>query len=302
MRTKKILFGYLIAAIVAGLGFAVWRTVLMILYYDPYRKEYMAQAKPSMQAFGYIMFFVLLLLATSICFFIKFHRFSGRHEFSVFTAADHQSSTFTSALLGFIFLAVGVFLSFSLSAMLSPTKYIIYKYMQLISFILLFFSSAYFIIHAANDTRFSKIKPILAFAPPLFGLSFLLASYVNPLYLYKDFNHTLCNVSLCALTCFFLFEAKASITKKAAAPYFVFSLLALVTSMANILPNFLLLAYWELSSELHFIFEAVEIGAILYIISVAFHLVSSVHYCEPVLPEEKTEYITEETEVSKEKP
>ena len=68
--------------------------------------------------------------------------------------------------------------------------------------------------------------------------------------------------------------------------------------MAYILPNFILLAYWELTSELHFLFEAVELGAVCYMSCVSFVLVSTLKKCE--LPksesEEAPEYLDEEPE------
>ncbi len=295
MRTKKFLFGYFIAAIAAGIGFAVWRTILMVRYYDPYMNEYALEARSSLKTFGFLLFFVLLLIGTAAFFFIRIGFLKCNYEFPEFSAANHQATTFTSSLLGFLFLAISVFLLLSLPVMLLPSVYVIFRYAQLAAYILLFFVSAYFLVNAAGSPRFAKAKKVLAFAPPLWGIAFLIASYTNPDYLFKDFNHTLCNVSLCALTFFFLYEAQSSATGKPTAAYLIFALLSLVTSMAYIVPNFILLAYWELSSELNFIFEAVELGAVIYTAAVAFYLIRSLTPVKNLNSEDEEYVFPEET-------
>lgn len=289
LRTKKFLLGYFFASLIAGLGFAVWRTILMLQYYEPYTKEYAFEAKSSLEIFGFTLFIVLLLLATASFFFVKIKFLGGECEFSEVSASNHQSTVFTSALLGFLFLAVFVFLAFSLKEMMLPSYYKTYQALQLISFLLLPFVGIYFILNSLESSRFDHIKKIFSFIPTLWCVIFLIDSYLNPMYLYNDFNHTLCNVSLCALVCFFLYETKTVIRKKANAAHFVFSLLAIVLCMAYIVPNFILLAYWELSSELHFIFEAIQLGAIIYMASVSLILISSLKKCES--PEVETEYM-----------
>ncbi len=300
MRTKKFLIGYFIASLLAGVTFAVWRTILMLRYFDPYMKEYLPEAKPYLQTYGYVLFFALLLIATVSFFFIRFKNKGRKYDFAEFSASDRQSTTFTSALLGFLCLVIAVFLSFSLLYLLAPTKYIAYKYLQLLAFVALFFTAAYFILNATGAQRFEKSKKLLAFAPPVFAVSFLIASYINPSYLYRDFNHIICNISLCALTLFFVYDAKTVIMKKTSSAQFVFALLGLVTSMAYIIPNFILVAYWELSSEWHFIFEAVELGAIFYMACVACVLISLVRERAPeeapaeYSPENETERESDE--------
>ena len=293
MSKQTFLFGYFIASIAAGIGFAVWRTILMVRYYDPYMNEYALEAHPSLQVFGYVLFFALLFIATASFFFIRIRPLEAMYEFTEFSAANHQSTTFTSSLLGFLFLAIFVFLCLSLQTMLLPTAYGIFRYAQLAAFVLIFFAAAYFLVNAAGSQRFANAKKVLAFAPPLWGIIFLIASYTNPDYLFKDFNHTLCNISLCALTFFFLYEAKSSIFGKPNGAYVIFALLSIVSSMAYIVPNFVLLAYWELSSELNFIFEAAELGAVVYTAAVAFHLIRSYKPVELELSEEEESFLQE---------
>ena len=255
----------------------------MLRFYDPYTKDYVPEATSALKTFGYVTFFMLLLLATAAFFFVRIKFIGGEYEFAEFSASERQSTTFTSSLFGFVFLAVGIFLSLSLPSMLMPTQYTIYKYTQIASYVLMFFVAAYFIISAMDSPRLEKAKRILSFFPPIWGVAFLLMSYTNPLYIYNDFNRMICTASVGVLTFFFLYETKASALKKTTPVYFVFSLLATMLCMVYILPNFILFAYWELTSELHFIFEIVELGAICYIPSVSFALVSSLKKRE--LPE-----------------
>ena len=255
----------------------------MLRFYDPYTKEYVLEATSNLETFGYITFFALLLLATAAFFFVRIKFIGGEYEFAEFSVSEHQATTFTSALFGFVFLAVGIFLSLSLISMLMPTQYVIYQYSQLASYILLFFVAAYFIVSAMEAPHMAKAKRILAFFLPLWSVAFALTTYTNPLYLYSDFNRMLCTASIGALTFFFLYEAKASALKKTTPAYFVFSLIATTLCLAYIIPNFILFAYWELTSELHFLFEIVELGAICYIPSVSFTLVSTLKKRE--LPE-----------------
>ena len=275
LRTKKILLGYFFASILSGLGFATWRTILMLRHYDPYTKEYAIEAKAPLQIYGYTLFIAVLLLLTAAFFFIRSGFLRRKYEFSEISVSNHQSTTFTSSLLGFLFIAVFVFLTLSVVTMLLPSQYTIFRYTQLISFILLPVVGVYFILKATEANRFVTAKKVLSLAPPVWCLLFMITSYINPIYSYKDFNHILCTVSLCALLCYFLYEAKSVITKKQNIAHFIFSLIAIVLCMAYILPNFILLAYWELTPELHFIFEAVEIGAIIYMASVSLLLISS---------------------------
>lgn len=272
---KKILLGYFLTSLLVGIGFAAWRIIFMLRYYDPYMKEYAVKANSLLNVYGYALFFVVLLLATASFFFIRIGFLGSDHELSEISVSEHQISTFTSALIGFLFIAVFVFLSLSLGAMLYPSQYVLFRRMQLLAWLLLPFVGAYFILQAAEKERFVQAKKIFAFLPPVWCVIFLVVSYLNPSYLYNDFNHLLCNASLGALAFFFLYEAKARITGKTTAAYFVFSLISMVLCMAYVLPNFILLAYWELSPELNFIFEAVEIGAVIYIPCITLLLISS---------------------------
>ena len=282
MRIKKLLLGYTLFSVLAGIGLAVWRTVLMLRYYDPYNNEYAADADAALSAIGFSLLLVFIILATSAIVLMRF-------EFKPFSASEHQSSVFTSALLGFVFLAIGAFVSLYMKSVLEAVSFPLYKYSQFISYVLLFFCAVYFILNAAGHPRFESSKKKLAFIPPVWGIAFLVASYVDPAYNYKDFNHTLCNVAICALVFFFLYDSKMVITGKATIPYFVFSLISLTASMVYMIPTFVLLAYCELSSDLNHIFEAVLLGSIFYTCTCLRTLCKNVQLREKKTEEPKVE-------------
>ena len=287
MRIRKFLLGYFALAVLSGIVLAVWRTVLMIRYYDPYNNEYALEANGSLKALGFTLLILFILLATSAIVMRKF-------EFKPFAASDHQTSVFTSSLLGFVFLAIGVFASLYLKTITENLNHPLFRYAQIASYILLFICSVYFILNATCNPRFESAKKALSLIPPIWGVAFLLASYTNPAYNYKDFNHTLCNVALCALILFFLYDAKMVLAGKATIAYFVFSLISLTASMVYMIPTFVLLAYWELSSDLNYLFEAVLLGAIFYTFACVRSLCKNVQARE--IPEPKAEEIQEETE------
>ena len=257
LRIKNILFGYFLFALLSGIALSIWRTVLIVRYYDPYKNEYLPPAEPSLKAFGFLLMFVFIILATSAFFML-------RYKFGKFSASEDQFSVFTSALLGFVFLAIAVFISCYFKKIIDIIEYSDYKYIQLISFLLLFCCAAYFIFSAAGHARFENARKALSLATPVWAITFMISSYMDPMYNYGDYNHSLCLVAICALVLFLLYDAGATVKSKATVPYFVFSLISLVASAAYIIPNFILMAYWELSFGLNHILEAALLGTIFY--------------------------------------
>ena len=273
-------------ALISGIVLSVWRTVLMVRYYDPYNNEYALEATGSIKSLGIVLFIVFVALATSALFLRQF-------EFQAFSASEHQSSVFTSALLGFVFLASGVFATFYLKPILENSVSPLYKYAQIASYSLLFFCAVFFIINASGYPQFTGLKKLLSLVTPIWGVAFLIGSYMDPAYNYKDYNHTLCNVAICALILFFLYDAKMTVTGKASSAYFVFSLISLSASMVYMIPTFVLLAYWELSSNIGYIFEAVMLATIFYTCTSIRNLCKAVKEKEaPEIQPETTEPLT----------
>lgn len=257
MLIKKILFGYFVFAVLSGIGLAAWKTVLMLRYYDPYNNEYVSEAGSSLRSLGIAVFVIFMILATSLIVLKK-------ADFRRFSASDHQFSVFTSALLGFVFLAVGILLSLYFRAFVGIHLNPLYRCVQILTYLLSFSCAAYFVLNATGQPKFEQAKKLLAVLTPLFGITFLLSSYLNPAYNYRDYDHTLCNVAICALVFFLLYDTKTVVTGQATPAYFMFSLISLVASAVYMIPTFVLLAYWELSANLNHVCEAVLFGAIFY--------------------------------------
>ncbi|MBQ8496035.1 MAG: hypothetical protein IJ489_01075 [Clostridia bacterium] len=270
MLTKKIMSAYFASSLLLGMGFAVWRMALMFRYYDPYNNEYSTDAKTSLQVFGYVLCFSLLAMATSY-FFLR------KHTFSEFSASSNQLSVFSSALLGFVFVAIGfLVLLYYAKELFSADTTPFFKGMRIVSFVLLFLSAIYFILSAAASRISLKAKKSCSFFPTLFALSLLIVSYINPAYNYTDPNHNLCNISICALLLFFLYETRSTVTGNSTPIRFVFSLVALICLLAYILPICILMAFWELSTGIDVLFEAVECGALFYIVAVLYSMIHAV--------------------------
>ena len=98
----------------------------MIRYYDPYSNEYALEASDSLKTIGVILGILFIIFATS-AFVMK------KYEFKPFAASDHQTSVFTSALLGFVFLAIGVFVSLYLKSMTENQNCPLFRYAQIAS-------------------------------------------------------------------------------------------------------------------------------------------------------------------------
>lgn len=281
MRIKNILFGYFFLAILSGIVLAIWRTVMIVRYYDPYSNEYAIEAETSLRSFGFVLLFVFLALLTSAILLRKF-------EFDGFSASENQFSVFTSSLLGFVFLAVGIFVFFYLNNFTEIFAYPLYQCTQILTHLLVFLCAAYFILHAAGNARFENAKKMLALSTPIWSVAFLIWSYLDPTYNYRDYDHSLCLFAISALAFFLLYDAGMAVTGKSTAPYFVFSLISLVASTVYVIPNFILMAYWELSSNVNRIFEAVLLATIFYTCACLRNLCLSVKVREKTEKKKKT--------------
>ena len=71
MKTKKIMTAYLIFSVLSGIGLAIWRTVLIYRYFDPYNNEYTLGTRDSLQTLGYVMLAAVLSAFTAGIFLYK---------------------------------------------------------------------------------------------------------------------------------------------------------------------------------------------------------------------------------------
>ncbi len=273
MKKKYILSAYLIGAIVLGLILAIWRTVLILNDYDPYLMEFSYAAKEKINILGYATFAVLLLMASAFLVFRK-------TTIVPFEASAAQSTVFTSSFSGFIFFAIALLLLiYCKDAVFADTAHFFFRGLQVISLFLMFPAAGYFLLNASAEPNGTKAKRALSFFPTLWALFYLICSYANPMYNYSDPNRLFCNVSLIALLWFYLFETRKNVSKPILSAQFVFGLFAIVSIFVYIVPTALLTSFWEMDLAVSTIFEAAEIGAVAYVISM---MVMMIKNLEPV--------------------
>ena len=73
IKTKKsTLTAYTISSLAVGIGLAVYRTVLLKKYYDPYNLSYELGSSGAFRAFEYLALLASLLALTSLIFTKKY--------------------------------------------------------------------------------------------------------------------------------------------------------------------------------------------------------------------------------------
>lgn len=276
MKKKYILSAYLIGAIVLGLILAIWRTLLILNYYDPYLKEFAYAATRGNDTLGYVTFAVLLLMASAFFVFRKM-------TVSSFEASAAQSTVFTSSFSGFIFFAIAILLFiYHKNVIFAETAHFFFRSLHIVSLFLMFPTAGYFLLNASAEPNGTKAKRALSFFPAAWALFYLVCSYANPQYNYSDPNRLFCNVSLIALLCFYLFETRKNVSKPIPSTQFVFGLFAVVSILVYIVPTALLTSFWEIDLAVSTIFEVVEIGGVAYIISMMVMMIKNLEPMQEV--------------------
>ncbi len=290
-KTKKILLGYLIFSLLAGIGLAVWRTILLYRFYDPFNDSFSLQAQADLDLFGYVMFACLILALTSLVFLRK-------QECKPFFASSGQFSIFSTSLLGCLFVAAGILtLGYYADELFASDKNAFYSLFLIISLLMLFLSAIYFILNASARYDGTFLKKTFSFAPTLFAISYLGAAYLSPDFIFSDSNDILRNVSLAALAFFFMQETRACFYGKSDILRFPFSVIAIIALLAYELPALIVTAFWEMEMTHMTMFELVECGAIIYAVTVAVSMRASAEPKKDPLPEEsKTEKEPEKTQ------
>lgn len=270
MKKRNLMIVYTVAATVSGIALSIWRTLILYRHYDPYNSEFSSDADRQLIILSYVALAVILLMLTSY-FFLK------REQFEIFSASSNQVSIFSSSLCGFIFAAAGILIAiyFGKNIFRPERQGWFFHLMILIAFFSLFAAAAYFIFSASVEHSRPGIKKALSFFPTLWALSYLSASYINADYLFNDPNRILCNVSLCALLIFFLFETKNTVSTPQNPARFAFSLVALICVLLYMLPTFVLTAFWEIPLTYTTLFEVIECGAVFYIFATLYTMILS---------------------------
>ncbi len=270
MKTKKIMTAYLVFAILCGIGLAVWRTVLIYRYFDPYNNEYTLAAREPLQMLGYSVLAAVLIALTAGIFLYK-------REFAPFTVSATHYSVFASSLTGFLFGAAGLLsVIYYSSDIFTKDGTAIFRILLMASFFLLFLSAVYFIISASARYDGTTVQKAFAFFPTVFVTVYLGASYLSPDFVFSNMNDILRNVSLAALVFYFIQETRANFYGKSEPSRFVYALVALICVITYEVPNLIVTAFWEMELTHMTMFELVENGIILYLIACACAMISHI--------------------------
>ncbi len=263
LKTKKILVGFLVFSVLAGLTLAVFRTVLLYRYFDPYANTFTLAAEPFLTALGYGLAVCLLIAFCSMIFLRK-------REFAPISSSTYQFSVFASSLLGCLFAAAGVLsLIYYPKEIFSQRGTLAYRLFLLAAFFSLFFAAIYFILNSSARFEGAKLKTVLSFFPTIFAITYLSTAYLSPDFVFSDSNDVLRNVSLAALSFFLIQETRTAVYGKSDTLRFGFSLVAIISILAYNIPSLIVTAFWEMELTFMTMFELVECGAVVYAISVA---------------------------------
>ncbi len=288
MKKRYILTAYFTAAVLSGLGLAVWRMLLILRYYDPYLGEYALEANGSLKILGYVTCAVIILLASAAVILRK-------TEFSPIVASSSQTAVFASSFAGFMFFAVAIMLLiYHRESIFAESAHAFFKILQTLSLFTMFFASAYFLLNSSAEPNGTKMKTALSFFPTIWTLLYLITSYANPEFIYNDPDRLFCNVSLIAILLFCLYETRRNAVTPLNHVHFTFGVIAIVCALVYIVPTFLLTAFWEIELTVTTFFEATELGILFYIAALLYVMIKSVKTADQPLASELAEAIPTE--------
>ncbi len=264
-KKRSILTLYTILAFVIGIMLTVWRTVLLQNYYDPYDGTFDLGSGKIFITFEYLLLLSIVLISTAAFF-------SRKVSFVPFCKKYSTSSLALCVACGILLITVGLISLFAFSDELffnGQINTMATKLGTILSFILMFFVSAYFFTGAYPKYKDSNVKTALAFITPIFVICYLVASYFNSDFVYNDFNRITCHISILAILFFSLSEAKLVIGKDGYTFNFIMSLICIVCIPSYIFPLIMLAAFGELSFGFTLFFEIFHIAFFIYAVASA---------------------------------
>ncbi|MBQ9747890.1 MAG: hypothetical protein IJV98_03815 [Clostridia bacterium] len=270
MKNKRILTAYLVSAVFVGIGLAVWRTVLLYRYFDPYTGEFSAAAHAPLETYGYVLLACILLTFTASVFLRK-------KSIAPFTASSSQFSVFASSFLGCLCAA-----SFVLLMIYFPKKLFsaegtaLHRTMLPLTALFLLFTALYFILNASARCDGHRAKRLLGFAPTLFALCYLFAVFTDSSFLSGNSNDRLRCVSLIVLAFFFIQEMRSCFYGKSEGFRFPVSLMTVIVLGAFEIPNLIVTAFWDMDITYMTMVEFTEVGALLLAIATARSMIGAV--------------------------
>lgn len=273
MKTKKhVLAAGLGLTLISALALSVWRISYMKEYYDPYKFEYDFEADPTLSAFGWTLFAIVILIA-ALSFFTR------KVKVRELPASSGQMSVFSNAFCGVLFIISAI-----VTLIYRPLQLIgasgessaFYTVTLLLSVFLMGVCGAYFLINASVRLNTWRSKKHLSVALPFWGIIFLCTSYFNNDYLYSDPNRILANITVISFMILLLLESRSAVGRPQNVLRYFFSLTTVFFITVYFIPTVLLTAFWEMKPTLMFFLEICEAGIFFYALSTAVNYITSV--------------------------
>ena len=269
-KTKKLILKiYLFLAVIAAIGFSLWRIFLLKEHCNPYDMSFQDGALPALQAFEYALLAVCAVLAT--CVF-----FARKIKFGHFGARNSTTSVSICAISGFALAAVGVLSLVYYSGEIfdfSDNSVLPYRIFFIISLALMFFTALYFLGRASVSLKNSPSIATLSLFFPCFCIAYLASSYFNAELPLLDFNRVTAQIAFISVLMFALSEARLATEQGSYAFRFAVSLVCVVCACAYIIPLLALMAFWEISMSLSLMTEISLACILIYAVFAAFNAV-----------------------------
>ena len=255
-RTPNYYIVFSVGVLAATLLLTVFRIVVMIRYMqiNTVGIDYYLQRSTAVTVFDTV---TAAVCAVCVFFSVRMGRKTCRRlEF------DASGVIFTSALVGFMLLSMGLYLSyryFAATASISAG--------EMVSVVLAMLASIPFFYYSSKQVvPVSTPCALLALLPVLLAGARLIVDYSAQ----KDYPTSAISVyhilSLVALSLFFLNEGKFAVGKGSPASYLLFGSLSVVLLLVHALPSILLSAFWVLPLNDMDLFSAVDIACAAYIL------------------------------------
>lgn len=270
IKTKKsVLTVYALLSLAVGIGFAIYRTVLLKNYYDPYNFSFEPGSGSTFRVFEYVLLFAALLVLTSV-FFTK------KIKFQLFSARSSTTSVSICAVCGFLFATIAIIsliYYYDVMFVFNPGN-IAVSLLRIAAVFSMLFAALYFLSCASTKvTGRETSKASLSLSLPLFGVFYLSYLYFDTTLMFHDTNRITGQVAFISVLAFFVSQANIATGHKAYGLHFATALACIVCVSAYILPIISLVAFWEMSIVSSFLIDFSSIGILLYAIFSAFNAI-----------------------------
>lgn len=277
IKTKKsVLTAYALFSLAVGIGLAIYRTVLLKNYYDPYNQSFEPGSGGTFRALEYVLLILALITLTSLFFTKNTH-------FQLFSVRASTTSVSICAVCGFIFAAIAAISLIYYSEVIFDFRMgsIGASLMRVAAIFCMFFVAMYFL--ACASTMFSgkkNHKAALSLSLPLFAIFYLSHLYFDTTLMFQDTNRIMGQVAFISVLAFFVSEANIATGHTAYSLHFATSLACIVCVCTYVLPILSLVAFWEMSISTIFLIDFSAVGILLYALFSAFNAIRTLEACE----------------------